>query len=356
MKSFSTALINKTDDPVIFRQKMLDWYDHNRRILPWRALPDVRPDPYHVWLSEVMLQQTTVQAVIPYFLKFIKTWPDVHALAQADSDDVMSAWAGLGYYARARNLQKCAKIVSKDFDGVFPDSQDTLKTLPGIGDYTSAAITSIAFDKPAVVVDGNVDRVMARYHALDIPFPDGKKIVKQLASYYSEGFTNRPGDYAQSLMDLGATLCTPKSPVCALCPIRETCQAYALGRSEDYPFKLPKKQRPHKFGYVYWVTNDRGDVLIHKRPEDGMLGGMNGLPTSSWCDDKGNMSHLNFDDLKPIKQTVHHVFTHFSLELFLFTGYLEDACFLSSEYQFFSAENLDFSSFPTLFKKSARLF
>ncbi|MGH1455360.1 MAG: A/G-specific adenine glycosylase [Alphaproteobacteria bacterium] len=348
----STALKNKTDVAEVFRKKMLDWYDLNRRVLPWRALSGGTPDPYHVWLSEVMLQQTTVRAVIPYFLKFIKRWPDVHALAAADNDDVMAAWAGLGYYARARNLHKCAKVVSGEFGGVFPDEIDALRALPGIGDYTSAAILSIAFDKSSVVIDGNVDRVMARYHAVETPFPAGKKDVKELADFYAGGFTDRPADYAQSLMDLGAGVCTPKSPGCSSCPLNDGCKAF--GRGEDYPKKAPKKVKPHKYGYVYWITNDCGDVLVQRRSGTGMLGGMLGLPTSDWLEDQSQLKHLDFQNIRVLPDSVRHVFTHFSLELQLFYGNVDSIdC---SSYFFCTPDDFFGDEFPTLFKKSIRLF
>ncbi len=347
---------NITEDPNIFRQKMLDWYDVHRRILPWRALKGQVADPYHVWLSEIMLQQTTVQAVIPYFLKFVKRWPDVHALASADNDELMAAWAGLGYYARARNLHKCAKVISEDLDGVFPCDEGELKKLPGIGDYTAAAIRSIAFNMPSVVVDGNVDRVMARYHAIDTPFPDGKKDVRRWATFYADGYSDRPADYAQSLMDLGATICTPKSPVCGLCPINDCCSAYAKGHAELYPKKAPKKMRPHKYGYVYWVTNNNGDVLIQTRPESGMLGGMLGLPTSDWVIDKSLLSHCCFNNIVYSETSVRHVFTHFSLDLFLYRGIADDCNSLGHDFQFVSVDKIDERKFPTLFKKAIRAF
>ncbi len=347
-----------TDDPLAFRKKMLDWYDANSRDLPWRARANEVPKPYHVWLSEVMLQQTTVQAVIPYFFKFIERWPDIHALAAAENDDVMGAWAGLGYYSRARNLHQCAQVISNDYFGVFPSDIGGLKSLPGVGDYTAAAIRSIAFDFPAVVVDGNVDRVMARYHAIETAFPKGKADVKRYAALFSDGFEHRPGDYAQSLMDLGAGVCKPKTPSCSLCPINQYCKAYDLGAAESYPKKAPKKSRPHKYGYVYWVTNQQGAVLIEKRPDKGLLAGMHGLPTSDGVEDKTALVHLDFECIKPFGGKVTHVFTHFSLELEIFHVSLEDGYVLPANSTFFFLPYSDLSSggFPTLFKKAIRLF
>lgn len=356
----STAKNISTDKPAIFRKKVLDWYDVHRRILPWRALEGEAADPYRIWLSEVMLQQTTVQAVIKYFLKFTDKWPDVHALARADNDDVMSNWAGLGYYARARNLHKCANIISNDYDGVFPSDQVTLQKLPGIGDYTSAAITSIAFNKPANVVDGNVERVMARYHACKIAVPEGKKVLKGYAALYADGFTKRTGDYAQSLMDLGATICTPKSPACSLCPLNENCIGYRQGTPEIYPLRAPKKERPKRYGYIYHVTNVQGDVLIHKRPEKGLLGGMYGFPTSKWLEDEGGLEHLELlgdgERWRENVASITHVFTHFHLTLVLFSCVISDKGNIPLEYEWIDKVELQKLGMPTAFKKALKFF
>lgn len=331
------------EEPIVFRQKMLDWYDRHKRDLPWRDCGD----PYKIWLSEVMLQQTTVAAVIKYFVKFTDKWPDVHALAHADNDDVMAAWAGLGYYARARNLHKCAKVVSEELGGLFPSCQVALKKLPGIGDYTSAAIASIAFNQPAVVVDGNIERVMARYHAYD----GGKKGLKNIALRYACGFQGRPGDYAQALMDLGATICTPKSPACALCPINASCAAYLGGQDVTiYPVKPKKVVKPKRYGYVYWVTNERGQVLIEKRSDRGLLGGMMGLPTSPWDGEK-NKGHTDFfDGAEELELNVLHVFTHFHLTLKVckldcYSGAIQDGMFWCDR------NSLDGIGFPSVFNK-----
>lgn len=349
-----------TDKPAIFRKKVLDWYDVHRRVLPWRALEGEMADPYRVWLSEVMLQQTTVQAVIRYFLKFTEKWPDVHALAKADNDDVMSNWAGLGYYARARNLHKCAKIISNDYGGVFPSDQAALQKLPGIGDYTSAAIASIAFDKLANVVDGNVERVMARYHACKIAVPEGKKALKEYAALYADGFTKRTGDYAQALMDLGATICTPKSPACSLCPVNETCTGYRQGTPEIYPLRAPKKERPKRYGYVYNVTNAQGDVLIHKRPKKGLLGGMYGFPTSEWLEDEGGVEHLTLSGNRiewgANNTNITHVFTHFHLTLTLFSCVILDKRNIPLDYEWIDEAELQKLGIPTVFKKALKIF
>lgn len=336
-----------TLEPSAFRQAMLDWYDVHKRDLPWRDCGD----PYKIWLSEVMLQQTTVAAVIKYFLKFTEKWPDVHALAKADNDDVMAAWAGLGYYARARNLHKCAQVVASEFDGAFPCTQDELRKLPGIGDYTSAAIASIAFDKPAVVVDGNIERVMARYHAYD----GAKKTLKSLAQPYAEGFSDRPGDYAQALMDLGATICTPKSPACTLCPINQSCVSFQEGGDVTrFPVKSKKLDKPRRVGYVYWVENSQGDILLEKRPEKGLLGGMIGFPTSDWSKNKLSQHHTLFSAAENIDNSVFHVFTHFHLELKLCK--LKNYHGALNEHMFWhSADELKNIGFPSLFKKVFKL-
>lgn len=304
-----------------FRESLLGWYDKHRRVLPWRALPGETADPYRVWLSEIMLQQTTVGAVIAYFLKFIERWPDVHALAAAPTDDVMQAWAGLGYYARARNLHKCAKVVSGERGGVFPDIIEDLKTLPGIGDYTSAAIAAIAFNKPATVVDGNVERVMARIFAVTEPLPDCKPTLKALARILCENRSDRPGDFAQALMDLGATVCIPSSPRCMICPVSDFCEARKLGIAPGLPARRAKGLKPQKQGHYYVIYNaDRSALLFERRGEKGMLGGTIGLPTSSW-EEKGQKpaAHPVFLKnlvLSPIRDSlVRHSFTHFDLDI-----------------------------------------
>ena len=306
---------NKIDVDV-FRKKILNWYDKHQRRLPWRAVSNGKvtetPNPYHVWLSEIMLQQTTVVTVGPYFEKFTSIWPTVHDLAKADKEDVMHEWAGLGYYARARNLHKCAQVVSNDLDGVFPNTQKELEELPGIGSYTSAAIRAIAFNEPANVVDGNIERIMARIFAIKEPITNSKKKLKELAGHLSENQEDRPGDYAQALMDLGATVCIPKSPKCSLCPVNDLCEARKLGIAEALPTKKPKKVKPRKFGVLYWIENDSGEILFERRPDNVMLGGMLGLPTSHWESEKPQNSIKNAHNLD---LQVKHSFTHFDLML-----------------------------------------
>lgn len=342
----------KENREISFQDRILDWYDRHRRVLPWRALPGQKADPYHVWLSEIMLQQTTVGAVIPYFTKFLDKWPTVQDLAAADQKEVMREWAGLGYYARARNLHACAKVIAER-GGIFPSSQAELKKLPGIGDYTSAAIAAIAFNKPANVVDGNVERVMARYFKIEEPLPDSKKQLKSLAA--DMAVTDRPGDYAQALMDLGATICTPKSPKCVLCPVNENCEAFAAGVAEELPRKKAKSEKPQKQGYVYWIEDSAGRVLLHRRSEKGMLGGMVGFPSSEWGIKSDTPTHI--DDIEiteEISESVYHSFTHFDLQLFLFRARFRSE---GREGWFWcDRAELHEVGFPTLFGKALRLF
>ncbi len=298
-----------------FRNTVLGWYDRNRRVLPWRPPPGRRADPYHVWLSEVMLQQTVVAAVIPYFLKFVERWPRVTDLAAAPVEDVMQAWAGLGYYSRARNLHACARAVAEA--GAFPREQEALRRLPGIGEYTSGAIAAIAFDHPAVVVDGNVERVLARYFAVTEPFPAGKKQVKAWAGLLAEGRADRPGDYTQALMDLGATICIPKAPRCGSCPLHRSCRGQAAGLAAQLPRKALKAARPQKIGNVYWIEDTKGRVLLERRPEKGLFGGMAGFPVSIFVDQGGNLKHpAGFERPRKLEnRKILHSFTHFDLTL-----------------------------------------
>jgi A/G-specific adenine glycosylase len=341
-----------------FRASLLKWYDRHRRVLPWRALQGQKADPYHVWLSEIMLQQTTVPAVVPYFLKFLGKWPTIHALAAANAEDVMQNWAGLGYYARARNLHKCAKYVSENLGGKFPSDVEKLKELPGVGDYTSAAIASIAFNKPANVVDGNVERVMARIFAVTEPVPDSKPLLKTLAANMATGEIKRPGDYAQALMDLGATICTPSSPKCILCPVRDFCDGYEQGIAADLPIRKAKMQKPQKHGYVYWITDSKNRVLFEKRGEKGMLGGTMGLPTSPWLDKALEKTHLA-DSITGTQSRVmvRHSFTHFDLDLHGITATAEDKDLpKGGNYFWVPLEQAETLGIPTLFKKALKQF
>ena len=294
--------------------KLLVWYDKNARQLPWRDLPGTKPDPYRVWLSEIMLQQTTVGAVKDYFRKFVRLWPNVHALAAAPIDEVMKAWAGLGYYARARNLQACAKIVSQELSGRFPETRAELATLPGIGPYTSAAIAAIAFEEPVAAIDGNVERVISRYYCIEEPLPSSKpEIRRHVEPLVPE---KRPGDFAQALMDLGATTCTPKSPACNRCPWGDSCTARLRGMATALPRKIPKQKIPTRFGHVYWIENGAGEVIIRQRPRNGLLGGMTEFPSSDWTSGKKAEFEKPFEsNWKKYPGLVEHTFTHFHLEL-----------------------------------------
>lgn len=348
------------DDIISFRERILNWYDSHRRVLPWRALKGQKPDPYHVWLSEIMLQQTTVAAVIPYFEKFLRLWPSVREMAAAENEQVMHEWAGLGYYARARNLHKCAKEVVENYNGIFPSSQEELRKLAGIGEYTSAAIAAIAFDKPANVVDGNIERIMARYFAVREPMPKSKPVFKEKAALFAEGQSHRSGDYAQALMDLGATICTPKSPSCVLCPIKGGCLAFSKGIQADLPAREKKGKMPRRYGYVYWITNEKGEVLIHKRPEKGLLGGMMALPTSEWENHKKSISNdtlefLQKAEVQDFNVHIEHVFTHFHLTLYLRKAQISSKV-LPLSYKWAPEQELPRSGMPTVFGKARDLF
>ena len=309
-------------DPESLSAQLLAWYDRHARVMPWRVAPQdraagVRPDPYRVWLSEVMLQQTTVAAVKDYFHRFTARWPAVTDLAAAPDADVMGEWAGLGYYARARNLLKCARAVMVDHGGRFPDSREGLLTLPGIGPYTASAIAAIAFDEPATVVDGNVERVMARMFRVGTPLPAAKPELTALAASLTP--QHRPGDYAQAVMDLGATLCTPRSPACGICPWVGACLARADGVQADLPRKSPKPDKPVRHGTL-WLGHRDGAVLLERRPDRGLLGGMLGFPGDGW-DGPGGVAPAagDWDEIGEVR----HTFTHFHLILRVLTARID---------------------------------
>ena len=307
--------------PDTLRAQLLAWYDAQARDLAWRVGPrdgaaGVRADPYRVWLSEVMLQQTTVPHATPYFLKFTARWPTVSDLAGAPDADVMAAWAGLGYYARARNLLACARAVAQEHSGVFPDTEAGLRALPGLGPYTAAAVGAIAFDRPTNVVDGNVERVMARLFAVETPLPGAKPELKRLAAALVRD--DRPGDWAQALMDLGATICRPKSPLCDRCPISSHCAGLATGAPETYPRRTAKAARPHRHGVAYVLTVGDRIALVRRSPK-GLLGGMLALPTSDWrtarwTDAEAVAAAPADADWRDVGE-VEHGFTHFTLTL-----------------------------------------
>jgi A/G-specific adenine glycosylase len=307
---------------------LLDWYDRHRRVLPWRAPPGKRGDPYRVWLSEIMLQQTTVKAVGPYYARFLARWPDVRSLAAAPLEDVLKAWAGLGYYARARNLHACARAVVDRHDGTFPHSEAELRALPGIGVYTAAAIAAIAFDTRASPVDGNIERVIARLYAIDTPLPAAKPEIFRLASALTP--ERRAGDFAQAMMDLGATICSPKRPACALCPWNESCAAHARGDAETLPRRLPKREGTLRRGAAFVARRADDFLLVRTRPAKGLLGGMTEVPTTEWTQNFDGDSAL--DDAprfsndgksvawRRVAGVVQHTFTHFPLELTVYSA------------------------------------
>ena len=334
--------------------RLLAWYDRHRRPLPWRAPPGARTEPYLVWLSEIMLQQTTVATVGDYFRKFVARWPTVQALAAAPIDDVLSAWAGLGYYARARNLLACARAVANQHGGVFPDTEAGLRALPGVGAYTAAAVAAIAFDRAANVVDGNVERVMARLFAVETPLPAAKPELARLAAELV--VDDRPGDWAQALMDLGATVCRPKSPLCDRCPLTAFCDGLATGEPETYPRKTAKAARPRRHGVAYVLT--RGDrVALVRRPPKGLLGGMLGAPTTEWRSEP--WSEAEAKAAAPVAATwryvgeIEHVFTHFALGLKVLRADGEWPSLAKSDGEWIGPDGLD--GLPSVFLKAVRL-
>ena len=335
---------------------LLGWYDRHARALPWRAPPGTAaPDPYRVWLSEVMLQQTTVAAVIPYFAKFTQTWPSIFDLAAADDADVMAAWAGLGYYARARNLLACARAVA-EAGGVFPDTEEGLRALPGLGAYTAAAVAAIAFGRRAVVVDANVERVVARLFAIATPLPGGRTQIRAA----TDGITPdlRAGDFAQAMMDLGATICTTRSPRCMLCPLSGDCAATALGTPEAFPVKAAKAARPVRQGRAFWIERAGAagarEVWLVSRPGKGMLGGMRALPDDGWSARGDGAGEAPVELAWREAGVVTHTFTHFTLELAVQVGDAGNSPDPDGLGAWWPVEALDAAGLPTLFAKAAQ--
>lgn len=332
--------------------RLLAWYDRHRRRLPWRAEAGERADPYRVWLSEIMLQQTTVRAVGPYFEKFLSRWPDVTALGRASLDDVLRMWAGLGYYSRARNLHACAVAVLSDHGGAFPDTEEGLRALPGIGPYTAAAIAAIAFDRRTMPVDGNIERVVSRLYAIEEALPQAKPLIKEMAATLLG--PSRAGDSAQALMDLGATICTPRRPRCMLCPLRQDCSAILSGDPEFYPVKLAKPEKPQRKGAAFVAIRNDGAVLLRKRPEKGLLGGMSEVPTTGWT---ARIDGATGTDAAPFAAnwrpagSIGHVFTHFGLELAV---YRADVDFTAPPQGFFWSRPgwINDEALPTVMKKA----
>ena len=342
-------------DFAVISDTLLDWYDANARKMPWRVPPadsraGVRQDPYKTWLSEVMLQQTTVAAVTSYYQAFLARWPDVHALAAAEDADVMAAWAGLGYYARARNLLKCARVVSKDYDGAFPDSEAALLTLPGVGPYTAAAIAAIAFDRRAVVVDGNVERVVARLFDVHEPLPDVKPALRARAADLTPDA--RSGDYAQAVMDLGATICG-RTPKCGDCPLSRFCEGYQRGTAAELPRRVPKADKPVRRGIAYVVVREDEAVLLETRPDKGLLGGMLGIPSSEWVVGEPNPSEPLSAKWIVLADDVTHIFTHFRLELTVHVATVR-AGTNPMRGEFVPLAGFEPSDLPTVFRKIFR--
>ena len=333
--------------------RLLNWYDAHARVLPWRARPGETPNPYGVWLSEIMLQQTTVQAVKAYYEKFMLLWPRVEDLAAAPLDDVLKAWAGLGYYARARNLHACAKQVVARFGGRFPDSEAELRSLPGIGPYTAGAIAAIAFGGRHAAVDGNVERVISRLHAIETPLPDSKPDIREKAQALVP--EARAGDFAQAMMDLGATICTPREPNCLICPLAEDCDGRITGLAPSLPRKKGKAPVPVRRGVAFWITREDGAVLLRRRPEKGLLGGMMEVPSTAWGEmpeDAGVQAPLEARWRK-LPGLVEHTFTHFHLELAVWRadsiadGVLRD----DGDYRWVPPQALSGEALPTVMLK-----
>jgi A/G-specific adenine glycosylase len=342
--------------------RLLAWYDRHRRRLPWRALPGEVADPYRVWLSEIMLQQTTVTAVAPYYAKFLAQFPTVETLAAAEIDEVFKLWAGLGYYARARNLHACAKAVVAHHDGAFPATEAELADLPGIGPYTAAAVAAIAFDYPASPVDGNIERVIARLYAIEDELPGAKPTIRQLAERLRP--PQRPGDFAQAMMDLGATICTPKNPACALCPFLDGCAARRRGDPETFPRKAKKREGKPRRGAAFVALRADGHLLVRTRPARGLLGGMTEVPTTEFLadfDESGALAEApSFAGAgreapgprwRRLPGAVTHVFTHFPLELVVFRAEVPAAAAAPDGMRWIAASEVRGAAFPSLMRK-----
>ena len=332
---------------------LLRWYDANGRSLPWRVKDGSQPDPYGVWLSEVMLQQTQVTTVIPYFERFLALWPDVKALAAAPVEAVLRAWAGLGYYSRARNLHACAQLVVAQHGGRFPESEDALRALPGIGAYTAAAIAAIAFDQRAVVVDGNIERVVARLFTIETPLPDARPEIRAAMDRLTPAA--RCGDFAQAMMDLGARICTPRTPDCIGCPVRQHCAS--RDAAEHLPRKKPKAARPSRQGVAWWLEAD-GHVWLRRRAKSGLLGGMVEMPGSAWVENADITALLNRPPLAAPwhlhPERAHHVFTHFALELHIAFAKLDHRIALEDGW-WYPLHDLGNAGLPTALAKVAKI-
>ena len=355
------AAAHSFPQPTALSEALLAWYDRHRRVMPWRAVAPARAEPYRVWLSEIMLQQTTVKTVAPYYARFLARFGDVHALAAAPLEEVLKAWAGLGYYARARNLHACARAVVERHGGEFPASETSLATLPGVGPYTAAAIAAIAFDLPASPVDGNVERVVARLFAVEPPLPGVKPELRRLARELTP--PRRAGDFAQALMDLGATICTPKQPACALCPWSESCAARARGDAQTFPRRTPKREGALRRGAAFVALRADGVVLVRTRPANGLLGGMTEVPTTEWVSGFDESEALDgvphFGSTKRratpawrrLPGVVRHVFTHFPLELSVYVAALPANTPAPKGARWVAVEKLGGEALPSLMRK-----
>ena len=359
IRQSSAATKTAVPGPPVLADVLLAWYDRHGRTLPWRALPGQACDPYAVWLSEIMLQQTTVAAVKSYYAAFLARWPNVQALADAPVEAVMQAWAGLGYYSRARNLHACAQVVARELGGVFPRDVAGLQALPGIGPYTAAAIAAIAFGTVACVVDANVERVVSRLYAIEEPLPGAKGAIRAYAAALTP--QHRPGDFAQAMMDLGATLCTPRQPACGQCPLAFDCVAQGRGDAPSFPRKAAKVARPQRLGQAFYVRRADGQVLVRTRPPRGLLGGMTELPGSGWATGAARTSALQEAPLQeaplplayalaPVQVT--HVFTHFALALDVYFAEARLATPAPSGHRWVMEARLDNEALPTLMRKA----
>jgi A/G-specific adenine glycosylase len=332
---------------------LLAWYDRHRRKLPWRAENGEKPDPYHVWLSEIMLQQTTVKAVGPYYGRFLSRWPSIAELAAERLEEVLKLWAGLGYYARARNLHACARAVVQNHGGRFPQTETDLLTLPGIGAYTAAAIAAIAFGRKATPVDGNIERVMARLHAVEEPLPASKPAIRAHAASMTPD--DRAGDFAQALMDLGATICTPKKPACSLCPWREPCVARKRGDQDTFPRKIPKAEGKLRRGAAFVVTRTDGALLARTRPDKGLLAKMTEVPTTDWTHHFDEAQALRHAPIKAqwrrVPGVVNHIFTHFPLELTVYRARVPNSTRAPDGMRWIAADEIDGEAFPNVMRK-----
>jgi len=343
----------KAQMPVASAGALLTWYDRHRRKLPWRAENGARPDPYAVWLSEIMLQQTTVKAVAPYYERFLSRWPTVSDLGVSMLVEVLKLWAGLGYYARARNLHACARAILEKHGGVFPDTEDELLALPGIGPYTAAAIAAIAFDRKATPVDGNIERVISRLFAVEEALPAAKPRIKALAETLTP--KNRPGDFAQAMMDLGATICSPKKPACSLCPWSEPCLARRRGDQEAFPRKTPKAEGKLRRGAAFVVTRADGALLVRTRPDKGLLAKMTEVPTTEWTHGFDEKSALNDAPLKAKWRrtvgVVNHAFTHFPLELIVYCAEVPKGMRAPKGMRWIAFDEIEGEAFPNAMRK-----